>query len=247
MMTFERKTEKILTGKVLDVAKKINVYERLCTDELDVKYCIQPDDYKELIKPMNDTEKAQVERVIKALKLFDRRVLDPNFEFTDYITYELMYKENIGYYVTFGTNGGLHITYYRLDYYGEDYETAIKLILNKHIDLIAYIMARNDGAIAKQEYVEKFKDVIPDCEEKDDFAQRIWGFNYNYIEYYATKKMAQLYNRYYNGVLPDEIVKYLNAYANYHLPRPNNTIWGFDENLDLTIKNKQKQLKLKQK
>ena len=238
MYMFGRRAIKILTGKELDVTNRIKGYDMMSDDELDVKYYIYEEDYNRLKKPMNEVENSKAQELKDAITKIDKSFFETPTRIYPYILHGLMYKEGFGYYKTFPTNENMNVTFLRLDYYGEDYETALKLLLNEYIERTAYMM-KIDKEILKQEYVEKFGGLIKDA-ENDDVAQGVFGFPNDYRVYFAVRKIAELYNKYYNGVLPNEVVEYLNAYANFHLPQIEGHFLEFNENLELEIKREAK-------
>ena len=226
--------EEILTGKENKVKEKINGYDMISYNEKEIKYYIYEEEYDTLTQPMTPLEQEQVNIVFETLDNIAKIFFEIDCKTKTILN--IRYKENFGYYKTFPTNEDAHVTYFRLEYYGEDFGTAIKLILNEFINLLAATGARENDKNARKEFYKKVNKYFTKKKiyEVDELGA-IFGFAPAHIKYYKVKLLIEYYKKYYNN-LPPEVLEYLNKCMNFYIMKPKNYEWKYEDEKGLVLR-----------
>lgn len=228
--------EEILTGKENKVKEKINGFEMFSDELKENKYYLYPYEYERLNKPMTNFETEQVDKMRAKINEFDKAILD-KYKMNDYDMYKLRYKKDLGYYRIDGTNENQHASYDRIEYFGDDFVDAFKLILNMHIRHNIYLNAYKYKDTAKTKYYNLYtkyftkKDIL-----RDEEGSKVFGFAPGYAKYYTITEMEKIYKEYYGDNMPDQVKEYLEKCMNFYLMRPIDHEWKYEDKKGLVLK-----------
>lgn len=159
----------------------------------------------------NELEKNKVEELKKLLKDFYNKAYETKGDLKEFIpyAYSIGYLEKYGYYTMVDGDRGI----YEVTSLGKNLNPAFKFIMTELLTTDSTYYETENRQTLKKEFSSRFGDI-----------------EYFHCLYFAEYCMEKL-NKYYEGNIPEEIVRYYEEYLNNNSwSEENNIAWIYDPN-----------------